>query len=325
VDLDLAARLRSRDRAAVAAALNLADDQRPGPRAEALAMLDALERDETFPGSARIGVTGAPGAGKSTLLDALVRALRRSGQTVAVVAVDPSSQRTGGALLGDRIRMRSSGTDAGVFIRSMAARDRLGGIAEQTWAAVSILACAFDCVFVETVGVGQSEAAVADLVDTLVFVANPGSGDTLQFMKAGLLELVDVFVVNKADTGAIAQRTARELEAGVRMAEREAKSWEPPVSLVSARDGAGIDALVDTLAAHRRYALDAGVLRARRASGRERFVVEALTRRYGTFGIASIGGDDGVIERLRGAPAQSSFGAIEALGRAIEGALGAVR
>ena len=318
---DLLAPLRSRDRAAVAAALNLADDQRPGPHAQALALLDALEREEPFPGSARIGVTGAPGAGKSTLLDALLRSMRRSGRTVAVIAVDPSSQRSGGALLGDRIRMRAGGGDDGVFIRSMAARDRLGGIAEQTWAAVAILAAAFDCVFVETVGVGQSEAAVADLVDTLVFVANPGSGDTLQFMKAGLLELVDVFVVNKADTGAIAQRTARELEAGVRLAEREAKSWEPPVSLVSARDGTGVDALLESIEAHRHHALETGALRARRAIGRERFVLEALTRRYGTFGVAAIGGSDGVIERLRGEP-RSSFGAIEALGRAIEGALG---
>jgi len=325
VEADLVARLRNRDRAAVAAALNLADDQRPGPRAQALALLDALERGEASPGSARIGVTGAPGAGKSTLLDALLRGLRRTGQTVAVVAVDPSSQRTGGALLGDRIRMRAGGGDDGVFIRSMAARDRLGGIAEQTWAAVAILCAAFDCVFVETVGVGQSEAAVADLVDTLVYVANPGSGDTLQFMKAGLLELVDVFVVNKADTGAPAQRTARELEAGVRMAEREAKSWEPPVSLVSARDGTGVDALLATLAAHRRYAIDAGALRARRASGRERFVIESLTRRYGTFGVAAIGGSEGVIEQLRSDPARSSFGAASALGHAIESALGSPR
>jgi LAO/AO transport system kinase len=270
-------------------------------------------------------VTGAPGAGKSTLLDALVRGLRRGGDTVAVIAVDPSSQRSGGALLGDRIRMRSSGGDAGVFIRSMAARDRLGGIAEQTWAAVAILAAAFDRVFVETVGVGQSEAAVADLVDTLVFVANPGSGDTLQFMKAGLLELVDVFVVNKADAGAAAQRTARELEAGVRMAEREAKSWEPPVLLVSARDGTGVDALLEAIAAHRGHALETGALRARRTNGRERFVIDALTRRYGTFGVAAIGGDDGVIESLRASAAQSSFGAIEALGRAIEAALRAAR
>jgi LAO/AO transport system kinase len=269
-------------------------------------------------------VTGAPGAGKSTLLDALVRALRRRDQSVAVIAVDPSSQRTGGALLGDRIRMRSASGDPGVFIRSMAARDRLGGIAENTWAAVAILAASFDVVFVETVGVGQSEASVADLVDTLAFVATPGGGDTLQFMKAGLLELADVFVVNKADLGAAAARTARELEAGVHLSEREAKGWQPPVKLVSARDGTGVDELIAALDAHRADALATGALRARRAAGRERFVVEALTRRYGSYGLAALGGSEGVIERMRAVGQQGTFGVIDALGRAIEGALGVV-
>jgi GTPase len=318
-------RLRKRERYAVARALNLADDARPGPRAEALGLLDALERSEPFPGSARIGVTGAPGAGKSTLLDALVRSLRRRDQSVAVIAVDPSSQRTGGALLGDRIRMRSASGDPGVFIRSMAARDRLGGIAENTWAAVAILAAAFDCVFVETVGVGQSEASVADLVDTLAFVATPGGGDTLQFMKAGLLELADVFAVNKADLGAAAARTARELEAGVQLSERETKGWQPPVTLVSARDGTGIEELISAFDAHRADALANGTLRARRTAGRERFVIDALTRRYGSFGLARIGGSEGVIRLMRGDSELGSFGAVDALGRVIEGALGASR
>jgi len=320
---DLAERLRSRDRSAVAEALNLTDDHRPERRAQALALLEVLERDEPFPGSVRVGVTGAPGAGKSTLLDALVRALRRRQQTVAVVAVDPSSQRTGGALLGDRIRMRSGGRDPGVFIRSMAARDRLGGVADSAWAAVAILASVFDAVFVETVGVGQSEDEVSSLVDTLLLVAHPGSGDTLQFMKAGLLELPDVFCVNKADSGAPAERTARELEAGLRLAEREAKGWEPPVLLVSARDGVGIEALLEALDAHRRYALETGVLRERRTRGRERFVIDALTRRYGSFGLARIGGAEGVRAALRGDAGRGSFGAVERLGRAIEDALAA--
>src|SRR6185503_7007093 len=126
-----------------------------------------------------------------------------------------------------------------------------------------------------------------------------------------------VFVVNKSDTGALAQRTARELEAGVRLAEREAKSWEPPVLLVSARDGTGVDALLEAIAAPRGHSLETGALRARRASGRERFVIDALARRYGTFGVAAIGGDDGVVASRRGGVASSSFGAIEALGRAI--------
>jgi LAO/AO transport system kinase len=242
-----------------------------------------------------------------------------------VIAVDPSSSRTGGALLGDRIRMRSGVGDPGVFIRSMAARDRLGGVAEATRAAVTILATAFDSVFIETVGVGQSEGEVSGLVDTLLFDANPGSGDTLQFMKAGVLELPDVYAVNKADAGAAAERTARELEAGLRLSEREAKSWQPPVLLVSARDGAGIDPLLDALDAHRAHAVEVGSLRARRDEGGARFVVDALARRYGSFGLATLGGVAGVRERLRAAPREGPFGAIDRLGAEIETALGAPR
>ena len=152
----------------MAEALNLADDQRPARRDAARALLETLERETPFPGAARIGITGAPGAGKSTLLDALVRCLRPRGDTLAIVAVDPSSQRTGGALLGDRARVRAGGSDPGVFIRSMAARERLGGLAEAARAGVTILSAAFDRVFVETVGVGQSEVEVSTLVDTLV-------------------------------------------------------------------------------------------------------------------------------------------------------------
>lgn len=316
-------RLRERDRAAVALALNLTDDRRPERRAEALELLDALERDAPFPGSPRVGVTGAPGAGKSTLLDALVRTLRRRGESVAIVAVDPSSQRTRGALLGDRIRMRSGGADPGVFIRSMAARDRLGGVAESAWSAVAILAAAFDRVFVETVGVGQSEGEVAALVDTLLFVASPGSGDSLQFMKAGILELPDVFVVNKADTGPAAERTARELEGTLSLAERDASGWVPPVLLASARDAAGTDAVLEALDAHREHCAKTDALRARRARGRERFVLDALARRYGTFGLERVGGPDGVRRRLGADPGLTAFGAVERLGRAIEDALGA--
>src|SRR5690606_10972382 len=192
----------------------------------------------------RVGLTGAPGAGKSTLLDALVRRLRARGETVGIAAVDPSSRRSGGALLGDRARVRASALDPGVFLRSMAARERLGGLADATWASVTVLSAVFDHVFVETVGVGQSEAEVADLADTLVFVAQPGAGDMLQFMKAGVLEHPDVFVVNKADLGAIAERTASELAAGLTLGARRPDGWSPPVLLVSARDARGIDELV---------------------------------------------------------------------------------
>jgi len=268
-----------------------------------------------------VGVTGAPGAGKSTLLDALVRVLRRRGETLAVVAVDPSSQRTGGALLGDRVRMRSAGGDDGVFIRSMAARDRLGGISESAWSAVAILGAAFDWVFVETVGVGQSEAEVAALVDTLLFVANPGGGDTLQFMKAGILELPDVFAVNKADLGPPAERAARELEAALHLGEREDGAWEPPIQLVSARDATGIEALLEALERHRAQGLASGTLAQRRRRGRERFVLESLTRRYGSFGLEKIGGPRGALGSLDVDEQESPAAALARLSQTIERAL----
>jgi len=284
-------------------------------------LLARLEEAETSPGAARIGLTGSPGAGKSSLLDALVRTLRPRGETLAILAVDPSSQQTGGALLGDRIRVRSAAGDPGVFIRSMAARDRLGGLAEAARAGVTILAAAFDRVLVETVGVGQSESEISGLVDTLVYVVNPGTGDTLQFMKAGILELPDVFVVNKADVGAPARRAASELESGLGLAEPGDRGWTPPVLLASARDREGIEALVEALDAHRRHLLDSGALAQRRARGRQTHVVDALARRYGSHGLERLGGPVAVAERVRESAAVSAFQLVRDLSLEIEESL----
>jgi len=304
----------------VAEALNLVDDARPAQRDRALALLDALEQQEG-PGAPRIGLTGAPGAGKSTLLDALVRELRRRERRVGIVAVDPSSARSGGALLGDRIRVRSQSGDPGVFFRSMAARDRLGGLADATRAAVTVLAASFDLVLVETVGVGQSETDVAQVVDTLAYVAQPGAGDLLQFMKAGLLELPDVFVVNKADLGAVARRTAGEIEAGLGLGEREGDGWTPPVIPVSARDGTGVPELVDALDAHRAHLERAGdIAERRRRAGRE-WARETLRRRYGTHGIARLGGPAALDARLAQEPEASAWARLRAIGHEIEEAL----
>jgi LAO/AO transport system kinase len=306
----------------VSEALNLVDDRRPERRAEALALLDALECTTDTETAARVGLTGAPGAGKSTLLDALIRAWRARDETVGVIAVDPSSRRTGGALLGDRIRVRSGGRDPGVFFRSMAARERLGGLADATRAGVVVLAGAYDRVVVETVGVGQSEADVASLVDSLVFVAQPGAGDLLQFMKAGVLELPDLFVVNKADVGPLAERSAHELEAGLGLGERTSAGWTPPVVLVSARDGSGVDRLVETLDAHRDFLTRSGELARRRHRGRNAFVEETLLARYGTHGLDALGGPPALAERLGAEPDRSGFTLADSLGREIEAALG---
>jgi LAO/AO transport system kinase len=300
-------------------ALNLVDDARPAQRDAALELLDFLETHAAFPGSPRIGLTGPPGAGKSTLLDALVRALRRQERSVAVVAVDPSSQRSGGALLGDRARVRSGRADPEVFIRSMAARTRLGGLADATHASVTILAAVFDCVFIETVGVGQSEAEVTRVADSVAYVAQPGAGDVLQYMKAGVLELPDVFVVNKSDQPE-AERTASELATGLSLSEPAKGGWTPPVLLASAREEVGIDALQAELERHYRHVLDTGELAERRQRAREAFVIEALTRRYGSFGLDRLGGAESIAKRLREGRL-TSFALVGSISREIERAL----
>jgi LAO/AO transport system kinase len=208
-----------------------------------------------------------------------------------------------------------------VFIRSLAARDRLGGLADTARAALAILSAAFDRVFVETVGVGQSEVEVAALTDTLVYLVNPGTGDTLQFMKAGILELPDIFAVSKADLGPEASRAAGELASGLGLGERADAGWTPPVLLTSARDGTGIDELVETLDAHRRALLEGDRLRERRRRGREAFVLGSLELRYGSYGLEKLGGRRALLARIRENQTTSSFALVAEIGRELEGAL----
>lgn len=203
----------------------------------------------------------------------------------------------------------------------MAARDRLGGLADATRAGVAVLGAVFDRVFVETVGVGQSEVEVASLVDTLLYVANPGAGDLLQFMKAGVLEVPDVFVVNKADVGALAERTAGELASGLGLGERGDAGWTAPVLLTSARDSVGIDGLTDALDAHREHLLASGSLAERRRQGSEAFILATLERRYGSHGTAHLGGAAGLRARVRASDASSAIALATTLGAEIEEAL----
>lgn len=324
---ELGERIRAGEPGAVAEALNLIDDGRPERRRTALALLKELEGDERSSNARRIGITGAPGAGKSSLLDALVRWWRARGERIGILAVDPSSRRSGGALLGDRARVRSSARDEEVFFRSMAARSRLGGLADATWASVRVLTAAFDRVVVETVGVGQSEADVIDLTDSLLFVAQPGAGDTLQFMKAGVLELPDLFAVNKSDLGASAERTARELEAAIALTARERDAWRAPVLLCSARDGSGIEALGEQLERHFERQQQSGALAGRRREGALALILDALTRRYGSFGLERAGGATAIRARLERESRdrqinEPGFACLEILEREIEAALG---
>jgi LAO/AO transport system kinase len=234
-------------------------------------------------GTRVIGLTGSPGAGKSTVTSALVRAFRARCQSVAVLAVDPSSKRSGGSLLGDRARIVADPEDRGLFIRSTAAGDRLGGLAPATRAGATALAAAFDVVVIETVGVGQSETEVADVADTVAVVVQPGSGDVLQFLKAGIMEVPDVLVVTKADIQPFAKRALADLRSalaalGADGVEVVAVSSVPPPS--------GIDELVEALDRHRAgLDLAARRLRARRMHALADFVTE-----HGERGLRALGG-----------------------------------
>ena len=235
---DLAARLRERDLSAAPEVLNLVENRAPERRDEIAALLAGVS-PATLGGEAPahvVGITGPPGAGKSSLLAQLVPAWRARERTVAVLAVDPSSRRSGGSLLGDRARIAVDAGDRGVFVRSMAAGGRLGGLAPATRAAAHALAAAFDVVVIETVGVGQSETDVAEAADTVAVVVQPAAGDVLQFLKSGIMEIPDVLVVTKADLGAVALRSRRDLHAAL----RSLGAAETPVVAVSslgARDG----------------------------------------------------------------------------------------
>ena len=245
-----------------------------------------------------VGITGAPGVGKSTTTSALIKALRAEGRTVAVLAVDPSSPFSGGALLGDRVRMQDHACDPGVFIRSMASRGHLGGLSAATPQALRVLdACGFDVILVETVGVGQSEVEVMGQADTVLVLLAPGTGDAVQVAKAGILEIADIFVVNKSDIGAAARKTASELGRSAPRPDRR-DDWDYPVCLVSATMNTGIRQLNEHFDRHRKYLVGAdllGTLRARHQSG---WVVRLLKEEFGTFGLELIGGYAAVGERL---------------------------
>jgi LAO/AO transport system kinase len=233
-------RLRAGDVRALARAVSLVEDRRPG----AAELLSASRR--LTEGTLRIGVTGAPGAGKSTLVEQMVRWLRERGDTVGVVAVDPSSPYTGGALLGDRIRMQGVAEDEGVFVRSMASRGVLGGVAQAVQDVCDVMAIAGrDAVVIETVGVGQDEVEVARLADVTVLVLVPGMGDDVQSMKAGVMEAADVFVVNKSDREG-AERVAAEIAAMQGLAAASGK-WVPPVVKTVATTGDGVAELMETV------------------------------------------------------------------------------
>jgi LAO/AO transport system kinase len=272
---------RSRDVSALVAAAREGD-----PRAVARLITLVESGDELLPevaaalaphtGRAQVvGLTGSPGVGKSTTTNELVRALRAEGHRVGVLAVDPSSPFTGGAILGDRVRMQDHATDPGVYIRSMSSRGHLGGLAAATPQAVRVLEGAgCDIVLVETVGVGQAEVEVASLADTTVVLLAPGMGDAIQAVKAGILEIADVFVVNKADRDG-ADATYHDIQGMIGLGERAPGEWRPQVVRAVAARGQGIDDIINAVQKHRAWLVEHGELR-RRRENRAAAEVEAI-------------------------------------------------
>jgi LAO/AO transport system kinase len=247
---DLAAEVREGNVRGLARAISLVEQRDPAVRHLLEALQDRVRRPRV------IGVTGAPGTGKSTLVDAVIELLRKRDQTVAVIAVDPNSPYSGGALLGDRVRMQRHALDRGVFIRSMGARGHLGGLSVATREAVRLLgAFGFDWVILETVGVGQSELEVAAVADTTVVVLTPASGDGVQMIKAGIMEIADVFVVNKADLPG-SQRTMQEIRTMLNMGPK--LPWRPPIVATVAAQRQGTDDLLKALESHRSHLEQSG-------------------------------------------------------------------
>ena len=292
----LVAAIAAGDKRAVSQALNIIEDRRTDQQVRAAQLLEALA---LHPGVQRIGLTGPPGVGKSTLGSALAGELRRRGRSVGVLAVDPSSLRSGGALLGDRARMDFDPADQQLFVRSLATAGATGGLAHAANAAVAVLSAAYDRVLVETVGVGQSETDVEHVVDSVCLVVQPGSGDVLQFIKAGIMEIPDLLVVNKGDQQDLAQRAATDLAVALqalrRATDRDASGWTVPVLVTSARDRTGIDALADQIEAHQQAMLGPR-LQARRRSASARWAFGVFARRHGEHGLETLGGR-GAVER----------------------------
>lgn len=289
--LDLLEPLRRGEHRALGRAISWMENGHPGARELMARIWPHLGR------AAVIGITGSPGAGKSTLTDQLARALRAQGQKVGILAVDPTSPFSGGAILGDRIRMQRIAADPGIFIRSMATRGALGGLARATQDAIDLLdAAGFDTVLVETVGVGQDEVDVVACVQTCCVVLVPGMGDEIQAIKAGIMEVADLFVINKADREG-ADQVEREIEAMKSLA--MSQGWDPPVLRTVAQQGEGVPELLAQVGEHGRWLRAHGGL-ARKARERARLRFESLLAEEAVRRAKAQAGPDRVEAALRG-------------------------
>jgi LAO/AO transport system kinase len=274
---DLVAGVRAGKRAAVSRAITLVESGRPDHRAAARELLTELTEPDTA--TVRVGISGVPGVGKSTFIEALGTHLTGQGKTVGVLAVDPSSVRTGGSVLGDKTRMAQLAADPDAYIRPSPSAGTLGGVARATTQSMTVLeAAGYDVVLVETVGVGQSEVTVAAMVDTFLFLTLARTGDQLQGIKKGILEIADVIAVNKADGDreTEAKSAARELAGALRLVHSSAEGWVPPVLTCSALTGAGVDTVWERVLAHREWLGEDGL--AEKRAGQQLDFTWALVR-----------------------------------------------
>lgn len=285
------------DRQALSEALNLLDDKRPIAQECAANFLDQLLSHKSYMMIGHlIGITGPPGAGKSSITATLIKFWRKYGLKVAVLAVDPSSPATGGALLGDRLRMHSVSIDDNVFIRSLACREEFGGLSIEVWPMSLVMLSVFDIVLIETVGVGQREIDVANMTDTTCFIAQPGSGDEIQFIKAGIIEVPHIIIVNKADMGLTATKTLNNLRMMIH--KRDENGWSIKIIAASAKTGTGIETLVNILDQHRNILISNNILPVRRRKSQVYWLIKRLKEEFGSYGIKLLGGQDSLHKML---------------------------
>ena len=292
--------IRTGGKRAVADALNLMEDKRSSRVQTAKTLIHQLITC-VRPDRHVIGITGPPGVGKSSLISRIIRIYRSMKKTIGIISVDPTSPRSGGALLGDRARISYDPGDPGIFIRSMAAGQHLGGLSWRTRHCLTVFETAYDVIIVETVGVGQAETEIEQVTDTVVFVLQPGGGDALQFMKAGIMEIPHILVVNKADRKALALKTVNDLNSLGYFGQKLDTGWDFEVILTSALEGWGQEALVDAMVRHHQFLTVNNMLEKKRSQNRAQWIYILFKERFGSFGVDLLGGEENIfqfIERL---------------------------
>ena len=286
------------DKTAIAEALNILENKRTDYQTFIASLIEGLSRHVKYDRHI-VGITGPPGVGKSSLISDLLKVLRERGKTVGLIAIDPTSKKNGGALLGDRSRIRYDPLDDGIFIRSMAAGDHLGGLARRTCYCMTVFEVAYDYIIIETVGVGQSETEIDHVADTIIFVVQPGSGDVLQFMKSGIIEIPHLLVINKADQRSLATKTRIDLEEALGNGVCEDDDWRYRIIETSAYEHWGAKDVVDSIEKHYRYLIEGEHFKSTRRRHQNEWIYMMFKENFGIFGLEYLGGSAKVREKIR--------------------------